>query len=83
MIFAIISGLVTPDGRGQYFSPSWGLHWEWMVRDRAVDFAWGHIILASLYRYLHEYAYLNGRALGASVMLLHVRAWEHISILQP
>lgn len=54
-----------------------------MVRDRPVRFAWGPVLLASLYRYLHEYTYLDGRALGSGVMLLHMWAWEHIFVLQP
>lgn len=52
------------------------------MRDRPTHFSWGPI-LASLYRDLHEYVYLNGRALEVGVTLLHVWAWEHIVVLQP
>lgn len=52
-----------------------------MVRDRAIRFAWGSMLLASLYKDLHEYVYMDGRALGPSVTLLHIWAWEHIVVL--
>lgn len=54
-----------------------------MVRDRPVRFTWGPVLLASLYMDLHEYVYVDGRALGAEVTLLHVWAWKHISMLRP
>lgn len=60
------------DRQGRYFSLGWGLYWERMVHDKPVYFAWRFFLLASLYRDLHEYVYLGGRALGAGVKLLHV-----------
>lgn len=53
-----------------------------MVRDRPVCFAWGPVLLASLYRDLHEYMYMDDRALEAGVTLPHVWAWEHIVVLR-
>lgn len=54
-----------------------------MVRDRPVQFAWGPVLLVSLYKDLHEYVYVDGRVLRAGVTLLHVWVWEHISVLCP
>lgn len=51
--------------------------------DRPTCFAWGPVLLASLYKYLHEYVYLDGRALVAGITLLHVWAWEHIAVFWP
>lgn len=36
--------------------------------------------MASLYRYLHEFAYTDDRAIGVRVTLLHIWAWQHITV---
>lgn len=53
-----------------------------VTHDSPTHFSWGLVLLASLYRYLHEYVCMNARALRAGVMLLHVWVWEHIVILR-
>lgn len=53
------------------------------MHDRPTRFSWGLVLLASMYKDLHEYIYLDDKALRASVKLLHVWAWEHIAVLRP
>lgn len=52
------------------------------MRDRPTHFSCGPVLLASLYEDLHEYVYLDGKALRAGVTLLHVWAWEHIVVFR-
>lgn len=81
IIVAIIFGLVAPNRQRRGFSPGWGLAWHRMLYKRTL-FAWGSVMLASLYHYMHDFIYCDNRTIGIGVTLVHIWAWEHIAMLQ-
>ena len=79
----VLAGMITrhicPDRRSRGFPVGWGwtLH---SILEEGTHYAWGVCVLAHLYHDLHDAVYREGASLSAGVTLLHVWAWEHMSI---
>lgn len=46
-------------------------------------YAWGSVLLASLYHDMHEAVYREGKSIKERVALLHIWAYKYIALLRP
>lgn len=50
---------------------------------RPVRLGWGSCLRAHMYHEMQEIVYREGKSMAASVLVLHIWAWEHIPICRP
>lgn len=53
------------------------------MMEEMIVYAWGLVILASLYHGMHQVIYSEALNIGAGVMIFHMWAYENIAILRP
>ena len=82
ILASMIARRICPNRRSRGFLVGWGQTLHSILED-GTRYAWGVCVLAHLYHDLHDVVYRDGASLSAGVTLLHVWAWEHMSITCP
>ena len=83
-VLGLVFGYITLDTRGKGVTLALFLVVMCIV-DAGVPVTWGSLMLAKLYRDLHQIVYQGGSRQGRSIgflTLLQVWAWEHIVVLR-